>query len=60
MMWSIIFRVILIGFALSCIFFWICIALRITGPERGTKDWIRLFVPQGIIISWAAYVLELY
>ena len=49
--------VIVVGLALASLWFWMAVLLRITDTSRGFWSWVKVFVPQGIIISWALYLL---
>ena len=52
-----IIRVIVIGTAISVVFLWISIFLRVFDPRDKFKWWIKVIVPQGIVVAWALYLL---
>ena len=58
MMWEII-KIIIMGAALASVWFWIAVLFRTTSPSRAYSEWLRIFVPQGIIIAWAIKLLDL-
>jgi hypothetical protein len=48
-----ILQVVITGVALASLWFWICVALRVFDPRDRFWWWLRVIVPQGIIIAWA-------
>ena len=52
-------RIAVIGLGISSVFFWILITLRTTDPKRSFTTWLKIFVPQGILIALALKYLEI-
>jgi len=59
MSWSVIGLIISVGAALSVLFYWLCIMFRVTDTKRGVVTWIKIFFPQGVLIAWALWMLEI-
>ena len=53
------FQVVIIGIAIAFILFWIWVTFRVFDPRDRFWWWIKLVVPQGIMIAWALRIVSL-
>lgn len=56
-----VINVIVVGIALASLWYWAAVLLRLTHPDKGIWQWIKIFVPQGIMLAWAIkIVMEMF
>lgn len=51
-----IIRVIVTGMAISSVWFWLFTLFTRSCDQKVFKLWLKIVIPQGILISWALFL----